>query len=69
MAVTRMSWMRRLVPAEKVLELWTLMYDRATNRTIDNDCININLSTIMDALVVSLFETYKRSIKLSQVVG
>ena len=69
MAVTRMSWMRRLVPAENMLELWTLMYDRATNRTIDNAYIHINFSTIMDALVVSLFETYKRSIKLSQVVG
>ena len=64
-----MSWMRRLVPAEKMLELWTLMYDRATNRTIDNANIYINFSTIMDALVVSLFKTYKRSIKLSQVVG
>ena len=49
--------------------LWTLEYDRATNRTIDNANIYINFSTIMDALVVSLFETYKRSIKLSQVVG
>ena len=69
MAVTGMSWMRRLVPAENMLELWTLMYDRATNQTIDNAYIHINFSTIMDALVVSLFETYKRSIKLSQVVG
>ena len=49
--------------------LWTLEYDRATNRTIDNANIYINFSTIMDALVVSLFDTFRRSRKLSQIVG
>ena len=61
--------MRILVPAEKMLELWTLVHDKATKGTIDGTYIYINFSAIMDALVVSLFEAFRRSIKFSQVVG
>ena len=37
-----------------MLELRTLVYDRATKKTTDS--IYINFSAIMDAIVVSLFE-------------